>query len=128
MKVLRFANEHPYTGHKALVSVRLIGAPVPMRLNMVIDSGAEVTVMHRELLAVLGIDDVTTGIAIQLMVANKESQPAWIHRVEIECFGRRMTIDAAFCPAWDMKNLLGMRGFFDQVVIAFDHAEQRLYA
>lgn len=61
------------------------------------------------------------------MVANKDSQPAWIHPVEIEFFGRPLTIEAAFCPAWDMKNLLGMRGFFDQVVIAFDHAEQRLY-
>lgn len=61
MKVLRFANEHPYAGHKALVSVRLIDARVPMRVNMVVDSGAEVTVMHHELLAALGIDDVPLG-------------------------------------------------------------------
>jgi hypothetical protein len=26
-----------------------------------------------------------------------------------------------------MKNLLGMRGFFDQLVIAFDHHHNRLY-
>lgn len=39
--------------------------------------------------------------------------------------GRELTIDAAFCPAWpEMKNLLGMRGFFDQIRFSLDHANR----
>ena len=127
MRAIQFADEHSYTGHKALVAVRLTDARVPIRVDMVVDSGAEVTVLHRDFLAVLGIMNVATGEPIELMVANKDAAPAWIHPVSIEFLGRPMTIEAAFCPSWDMTNLLGMRGFFDQVVIGFDHAEQRLY-
>ncbi len=127
MKTIRFASEQRYAGNKALVAVRLTGARVPIRVDMVVDSGAEVTVLNRDFIPVLGISSVTSGEPIELMVANKDARPAWIHPVAIEFFGRPMTVDAAFCPDWDMKNLLGMRGFFDQLVIAFDHRHQRLY-
>jgi hypothetical protein len=31
------------------------------------------------------------------------------------------------CGQWKTANLLGMRGFFDQFVVAFDHAHKRIY-
>jgi predicted aspartyl protease len=127
MKSIPFETEHLYAGHKALGSVRLIEARIPLRVDMVVDSGAEITVLNRGFVSVLGIADVHSGEPIELIVANNDSRPAWIHPVKIEVLGRTLTIEAAFCPEWDMKNLLGMRGFFDQLVIAFDHEWRQLY-
>ncbi len=127
MRTLEFADEHRYSGHKVVVSVRLLRARAPLWVDVGIDSGAEVTVLNRSLVRILGIGDVASGEPVELIVANKESRPAWIHPVEIEFIGRQLTVAAAFCPDWDMKNLLGMRGFFDQLVIAFDHRRHSLY-
>ncbi|MDP9236741.1 MAG: hypothetical protein M3P30_04985 [Chloroflexota bacterium] len=127
MTTLEFTNELVYSGRKARVAVRLSTASPPIRIDMVLDSGAEVSVINRDFAAPLGISDVTTGEAIELIVANQDSRPAWIHQIPIEVMGRSMMIEAAFCPDWDMANLLGLRGFFDQLVVAFDHANRRLY-
>ena len=127
MKTFRFGSEQRYTGNKALVTVRPTAVRIPIRVDMVVDSGAEVTVLNRDFLPVLGIANVRSGEPIELMVANKDTRPAWIHPVGLEFLGRPMIVDAAFCPDWDMKNLLGMRGFFDKLVIAFDHRHQSLY-
>jgi hypothetical protein len=70
---------------------------------------------------------VREGELVELEAANRDSAPAWVHPVEIDVLGRRLTIQAAICPDWDTKNLLGMRGFLDQMVVAFDHAQRRLY-
>lgn len=49
------------------------------------------------------------------------------HDVPVEFLGRRMTIEIAFIPTADKADLVGMRGFFDQMTIAFDHAARRVY-
>ena len=93
---------------------------------MVLDSGAEISLLNRQFIEPLNLS-VTNGQPIELMVANGDVAPAWIHAVEIDFLGRRLTIQAAICADWDTPNLLGMRGFFDQMVVAFDHAGRKLY-
>jgi len=40
-----------------------------------------------------------------------------------------MTIPVSFCPSWPTgtPNLLGMEGFFDQLLIALEHREKKIY-
>jgi len=94
---------------------------------MLLDTGASFSTLHHDLLSSLGITDVESGQLATIFVANGQFERCWIHPVEIELLGRRMAIQAAFCPAWEMRNLLGMRGFMDQVTFAVDHAQRRLY-
>jgi len=126
MRTITFENEHRYDGNKALVLVRLPQARLHTRVEMVLDSGAEISLLNRQFIRTLNLT-IEDGEPIDLMVANKDVARAYIHPVEIDFIDRRLTIQAAICPDWDTQNLLGMQGFFEQMVVAFDHAERRIY-
>ena len=121
-----FDEEYAYAGDKIVAVVRLTRAPI-FPLEMVLDTGSTVSTMNHLLLEPLGIRDVETGRPGSLAVANGETAVCWVHPVDIQAFGRAYSIDVAFCPEWNLRNLLGMRGFMDQLVFAVDHAEHRLY-
>jgi hypothetical protein len=126
VKTLTFASEIEYTGAKVYLPVQLVAVRRLHRIEMVLDTGSEISLLNRRFVAPLGLD-LTAGESISRRVASGEIAQAWIHPVEIEVLGRGMTTEAAFCPDWDTQNLLGMRGFFDQMVIAFEHAQRRIY-
>lgn len=114
-----------YSGHKVLLPVALLDSPGEAVIQMVLDTGASVTTLSSTVLPMLGITDVRSGQHVVMSIANDDVQDAWIHPVRIEFMGREMIIDVAFCPAWPhMKNLLGMRGFFDQMRVTLDHANR----
>lgn len=127
MTTLTFDLEHTYGDDGIYIGVGLLVGAGGAIVEMKLDTGAAISTMHHSYLGVLGIDDVATGSAATLFLANGEGRPAWIHPVAINFFGVSMTIDVAFCPSWSMENLLGMRGFMDQVKFAVDHAKRRLY-
>ncbi len=111
-----------YSGHKILVPITLLDSPGRAVIEMVLDTGASVTTLSASLLRTVNIADVRSGAHVVMSVANDDQHDAWIHPVRIEFMEREMTIAAAFCPEWPgMKNLLGMRGFFDQIRFALDH-------
>ena len=126
MKSFQFENEHAYHDDKALVSVRLLGTRIPTWVQMTIDTGAEISVLNRSLASQLRLK-VEEGRSVGLKVANGDIAAAYVHEVAIDFVGRRLTIPVLICPEWDTENLLGMRGFLDQMVIAFDHAQKRIY-
>jgi hypothetical protein len=126
MRTFAFERELPYVSHKVRIPVTLLGAPGVPDVEMVIDTGAEISLLNRQFIPPLAVT-VAHGEAITLETASGHTAPAWVHRVEVALLGRRMMIEAAFCPDWDTANLLGMRGFFDQMVVAFDHANRRMY-
>ncbi len=126
MKTLNLWSEHRYDGDKVLASVRLLGARIPTRVEMTLDTGAEISLLNRDFAAHLTLS-IREGEAIELMVANKEVTRAYIHAIDVDFLGRRLTIPAAICPEWDTQNLLGMRGFFDQMVVAFDLANRAIH-
>lgn len=126
MKTVIFENEYMYSGNKATVPVLLSRGRLKLRVEMVLDSGAEITLLNRQFASPLGLI-INEGKPIELMVANQAVAEAWIHPVEMDVLGRHVTVNAAFCPDWDTKNLLGMHGFFEHIVLAFDHANRRIY-
>jgi hypothetical protein len=126
MKSFDFPTEHRYEGHKALVSVRLTSARIPTWVEMTVDSGAEISLLNRSLAKQLEIR-IEDGEFFSLEVASGHIAIAYRHNVPIDLLGHAMTIPVLLCPEWDTQNLLGMEGFFDQMVIAFDHAQKRIY-
>jgi predicted aspartyl protease len=126
MSTLTFPDEHRYDGHKVLVWIQVLGRSIELKLEVVLDTGAAISVLNRDLVRVLNLN-VESGEAIDLMVANKQATRAYVHLIDIEFLGRRLTIPAAICPDWDTQNLLGMRGFFDQMIVAFDHANRTIH-
>jgi len=94
-----------------------------------IDTGAAVSYFDSALLPDLGISDVTTGTQIALTAANGERSTGHLHALQIEILGHRLIVSAAFCPDWPQgtKNLLGMRDFFEQIRIAFEHRDRKFY-
>ena len=126
MTTLTLNSEHHYKGDKVVVRVRLLQPRITTRVDMTLDTGAEVSVLNRDLVGPLGLT-IEDGDSITVMVANGEVAQAWIHPIDIEFLGRRLTIPVAICPEWDTQNLLGMRGFFDQMIVAFDHANRTIH-
>ena len=53
----------------------------------------------------------------------------YVHPIALEWLGYRLTVPIAFVPSWaeDIDNLLGMKGFFDQLLVGFHHRERLVY-
>ena len=127
MTSIEFDLEYAYSGDEITFVVSFPTALTDTRVEMLLDTGASFSTLHHDLLPALGIENVESGTPGTIFVANGGIERCWIHAVEIELLGRRMAIQVAFCPAWDMRNLLGMRGVMNQVTFAVDHAKRRLY-
>ena len=91
-----------------------------------LDTGAGVTILNHKYAKHIGIDNVRGGEKISFTTATNQKLLAWIHPVRIEFMGKPMTIDVAFAPTVETANLLGMRSFFEQLTIAFDHKDRRV--
>jgi hypothetical protein len=113
--------------HTISVPVRLEN--LPYLIDAILDTGAAVSAFDRALLPDLGISDVRSGTEIELTTANDEHGKGYIHSVRVEVLGRVLTIPVAFCPDWPegTRNLLGMRGFFEQALIAFEHQNRKIH-
>ena len=128
MKRLTFDHEHSYTSHRVTLPVRLI-APTGSRLIVtMLDTGAGISVFDNDLISILEIPNIDSGERIELVVASGETHTAYVHQVEVVLLGQQLSIPVAFCPSWPSgtQNLLGMRGFLDQLVIGLDHAARQL--
>jgi predicted aspartyl protease len=124
---LDFDVEYAYNDDEIVIGVLMPSSRGGTRADLVLDTGTNFSTLHHSLLRSLGIFDVTTGRQATISLAGGQSATCWLHPIVMEIFGTRLTVDVAFCSEWEMKNLLGMRGFMDQVVFAVDHARHRLY-
>lgn len=127
MTTLDFDLEYAYNGDEIVIDVRVMSGERESHAEMILDTGTNFSTLHHSVLRELGILDVTTGTKASISVAGGQTAVCWLHLIVMEIFGTRLTVDVAFCPEWEMKNLLGMRGFMDQVVFAVDHARHRLF-
>lgn len=126
MTTITFDHQFVYSGNKVVVRVRPVRARLHSHIEMVVDTGAGISILDRGFAAALGLE-VRHGRHVVIDVANGQSADGFVHDVEVEVLGRQLTIPVAICPHWKMQNLLGMNGFLDQLVIAFDHANHRIY-
>jgi len=128
---LHFAHQHIYSSadHTVNVPIRIrpSGTP-PFAERAILDTGAAISRFDKSILARLGISDMKSGVPKKVYVADNTEYQGYIHEVDIEFLGRPMRIPAVFCDDWDrVNNLLGMEGFFQQMLAAFDHARRRFY-
>lgn len=117
-------------GHRTTIQILLIPRDgEPFVQNAILDTGAGVSSFDKALAKRLGFDDLTTGTKTTVRAADGQQADAYIHSVRIELFGNPMTIPVAFCPAWPegTSNLLGMAGFFEQMIAAFDHRNRTFF-
>jgi predicted aspartyl protease len=128
---LKFAEEYRYPSAHEIVSVPIRIRPpgsLPFEQRAVLDTGAAVSRFDKSILSRAGITDITAGEPMKAYTADNTEYQCYVHLIEIEFMGHVMTIPAAFCDDWDkVQNLLGMRGFFEQMLAAFDHARRKFY-
>jgi hypothetical protein len=138
---LRFQQEHDYgrgdDDHGVHVVVRLFPPGGPeLTVNALLDTGAEHSIFDKALLRDLGIADVTavapediTWVLPADEADERNKKPAYVHHIAVEWLGYRMTVPIAFVPSWPegIDNLLGMKGFFEELVIALSHRDRMLY-
>jgi hypothetical protein len=123
---------------KPSTNVRLFSRAggLPLTAPALLDTGSETTVLSTIWAPQIGIADVTVGSqgVERFIEASKPptdpGDPGYIHLVEVEWLGIRRSIPVAFVPAWsdEMENLLGMRGFFAGLIVAFNHDDRLVYA
>jgi hypothetical protein len=128
---LLFAHLRPYSsaGHTVNFPIRIrpSGAK-PFAERAILDTGAGISRFDKSILAKLGVTDITSGKPMKLRMADNKEYDGYVHQVDIEFLGRALRIPAVFCAEWDaVDNLLGMEGFFQQMLAAFDHARRHFY-
>jgi hypothetical protein len=134
MPTLDFAVEHDYSARpedqELAVQIRLFPtAGIPLVVTALVDTGASISLFDRSLLPLLGISDVTTGYKFEVMAANNQTADAYAHDVKIEFLGTQLLVPIGFCPTWPdgTPNLLGMKGFCDQLHLGLKHRDRLLY-
>jgi predicted aspartyl protease len=130
MKFLGFPHEirYPAGDQNAYVNLRFPDAKVPFSLRLLLDTGAGVTVLDRKLAKHLNVPKITSSReTVDFTLADKSSVRGYIHPIRVEFLGKPLTIDVAFVPTKEMSSLIGMRGFFDKMQVAFDHAARRVH-
>lgn len=127
---LRFAREHHYAGDTIRLSVWLRDASgQALHAYAFLDTGASISTFDNGIAPLLGITDLTSGREVTLRVADSRATVGYVHDVRLSILGYELTIPVCFCPDWPVgtRNLLGMEGFLDQLTIALDHSDRRLY-
>jgi Aspartyl protease len=116
--------------HSLSVPLRILPLTgAPFTVNAILDTGAAMSTLDRALAARLGIADVTSGTPTPVRLPDSSYADAFSHDVTVELFGRRLLLPALMCPSWPegTENLLGMKGFFEQILFGLNHAERAFY-
>lgn len=137
MTKITFSQKYYYDGadddHRPVVVVRLFPtAGPPLTVNAILDTGAECSVFSKGLASHLGITDITDGAirTVRLQTAdNSPERHGFVHEIDVEWLGYRFPAPIAFVREWpdDIDNLIGMQGFFDELLIAFHHQQRTVY-
>ena len=130
MRFIGFPHEisYPSAVHNVWVNLRFPQARTPTVIKALLDTGSGITVLNRKHAKHLRVPDITSSSeVIELVLADGGRAQGYIHKMPVEFLGRQLSIDVAFVPAMDTADLIGMRGFFDQMTVAFDHAQRKAY-
>jgi hypothetical protein len=134
MTTIRFRQEFAYDGpaddDQIIVTIRIFppNGP-PLWQNALLDTGAEYSLFDRALLPLLRIANLTSGRPYKVDLANNERKDAYLHNLDIEFGGHRITVPVGFSNDFPegVVNVLGMKGFFDQFVFGLDHQTRMLF-
>jgi predicted aspartyl protease len=132
MRLVQFLSEQSYGPvNEIALPIKVCPPAAPTFIvSAILDTGAQNTFFDNSLAPRLGIVDISTGRKITVREASDRESDGFIHDVEVELLGRRITIPVTFVPTWSSgtDNLLGMEGVFNPFVIGIDHQVGMLYA
>jgi hypothetical protein len=114
-----FRNRDPQSG---------IAMGVPTRVNVVVDSGCDVTLIPGRYAETLGIKDITK--LNERPIAGISGNLKCYGQVELSAYlcGNWVRVPAYFFHSTDRTGLLGREGAFDALRIAFVNSHRALYA
>lgn len=101
----------------------------PLAANALIDTGAEDCIFDMEYANLLGLD-VPDGERFTIQTADNQEATAYRHLLKVEFLGHGFDVPVGFVPEWAdrrIDNLLGTKGFLDQMVLGLDHSSRTLY-
>lgn len=130
MTSLEFLHERRYGGDDEIdVVLRIFVGDLPVSVNAILDTGAMNSIFAIWWAPHLGVTDVKSGRPFPVKTADNRESTAYLHDLDVEFFGQRMTVPVGFVPDWTdaTDNLLGMNGFFDQLLFGLDHQHRRFY-
>lgn len=124
---LSFGVEHDYSAADAIiVPVTLSFAGEAVRVNAFVDTGASFCVFKRELAASLGID-VEIGRQVRIGTVTGGFD-AYGHAVTLSTLGYSCDVTVYFAAHEGFaRNVLGRRGWLDQVRLGLIEHEGKLY-
>ena len=104
----------------------LLGAD---RTGVVVDSGADVTMLNCRVAEALGLDlSDAERYPPQRAIGIGGDVPCASAQILAELCDRWFEIPAMFAmPGYNVRNLLGRKGVFDRIQFAFGHADETIY-
>lgn len=126
-ETITFPQEFGYPGELrpslTIEVVPPIGSTI--ELPVILDTGASISKFDHAQAARMGVTDIrSSSRIIRPRTASNQLGVGYVHDVQIVFLGR-----TAFCPDWPKggHNLLGMEGFFEHAIFAFDHVRRMVY-
>lgn len=129
---LKFPSEpsHAFPDRKSclrpVIPVTLFGSNNSLRVQSLIDSGADWCIFHGEIAKELGID-LKSGKQQHFFGVGGGKQFAYFHTVQMEIGGHKFSCYCAFSE--DLKtpySLLGQVGFFDKFQVRLDFTKEEI--
>ena len=123
---LTFASVYDYGTEAIIVPVELRLADKIVRTDAYLDTGATFCVFKRELATALGLE-VETGTPLRLSTVTG-SFDAYGHRLTLETLDYSFDVTVYFAAQQSFtRNVLGRRGWLDQVRLGIVEYESKLY-
>ena len=129
---ITFPQEFGYPGEpRPSLTIEVVpSAGSSIVLPVILDTGAAISKFDHAQAGRMGVSDIRNSARIiHPRTASNQVGVGYVHDVKIVFLGRTLTIPIAFCPDWPEggHNLLGMEGFFEHAIFAFDHVKRMVY-
>jgi predicted aspartyl protease len=97
------------------------------RYEVLIDSGADISILNAEIADMLGVD-MKSGRPGMFVGVTGVPEQSYIHKVTIVVGGNASTIEVMFAEkvGQDGYGVLGQRGFFENFKVKFDYRKEQL--
>ena len=115
-----FDFETSRTVHQPMLKVKLSSGQLPFPTRMLVDSGAEDTLINADIAPILGID--ITKCPEQQVGGISGSSVGYVHNITIEIpeLGDVLVVEAVFVPKLGTSGLLGQTDLFARYNIKFE--------
>src|SRR6266516_7704998 len=121
---MRFAYKRYSDAHaRPVIPVRVAASDQWIDYEVLVDSGADISIFDAELAERLGIN-LESGEHATIFGATGSAQDVYIHPVELTVGPRTFGARVAFMSTSQPYRLPGQQGFFSQFLVAFDQPNE----